>query len=238
MAERDRETGGSRGRAVRGLALALLLIVAQGLAAQERARWITDQLEVDMRRGQGNRFAITRMLPSGTRVELIEADAETGYSRVRTPSGAEGWVLSRFLDSEPPARLRLPEVEARHRTLQQQQSELSDEARALRGERDGLQREISQLQSASAGLEKDLAEIRTVSADALKTAEENRALQARAAAAEQRANELEARNLELTDQGRRNWFLAGAGVLLLGFLLGLVLPRIRWKKKSAWGDRL
>ncbi len=237
MAERRRAAGGPTVRAAGCMGLALLLIV-QGLAAQERERWITDRLEVDMRRGQGTRFAITRMLPAGTRVELLETDAKTGYSRVRAPSGAEGWVLSRFLENERPARLQLPDLEARHLALQQQHAELSDQARELREERDGLQREVAQLKGTAEKLEKDLADIRALSASTLEVAEQNRALSERAASAEQRVGELEARNQELTERGRRSWFLAGAGVLLVGLLLGLLLPRVRWKKKSGWGDRL
>jgi SH3 domain protein len=179
----------------RGLLLLAGLFVAQAVAAQGATRWITDQLEVDMRRGQSNRHAITRMVPTGTAVELIQTDAASGYSRIRTPSGAEGWVLSRFLASQPPARVRATE------------------------------------------LEQQLAEVRAQSADALKIAEQNRELTSRLAAAEERAAGLEARNRELSDQGRRSWFIAGAAVLASGLALGLILPRIRWKKKSSW-DRL
>lgn len=179
----------------RGLLLLAALFVAQAAAAQDATRWITDQLEVDMRRGQSNRHAITRMVPSGTAVELLQADAASGYSRIRTPSGAEGWVLSRFLASQPPARVRASE------------------------------------------LEQKLAEVRAQSADAVKIAEQNRELTSRLAAAEERAAGLEARNRELSDQGRRSWFIASAAVLASGLALGLILPRIRWKKKSSW-DRL
>jgi SH3 domain protein len=180
---------------LRGLLLLTGLFMAQAAAAQGTTRWITDQLEVDMRRGQSNRHAITRMVPTGTAVELIQADAASGYSRIRTPSGAEGWVLSRFLASQPPARVRATE------------------------------------------LEQKLAEVRAQSADALKIAEQNSELTSRLAAAEERAAGLEARNRELSDQGRRSWFIAGAAVLASGLALGLILPRIRWKKKSSW-DRL
>ena len=35
---------------------------------------------------------------------------------------------------------------------------------------------------------------------------------------------------------KRDWFLAGGGVLSLGLILGLVLPRIRWRRKRSWSD--
>lgn len=212
-----------------------LLLVMQGVMAQEGQRWISDQLEVDMRRGQSNRHAITRMVPSGTAVQLVQTDKASGYSRIRTPSGAEGWVLSRYLLAQPPARLRLPELEARFSTLKEQLAALSAELQVVRGERDELQRQVKSLEANGQGLEKQLAEIRALSARTVEVAEQNRVLTARASTAEQRAGELEARNRELMDQGRQGWFIAGAGVLGTGLALGLILPRIRWKKKSSWG---
>ncbi len=208
--------------------------MVQALAAQDRQRWITDQLEVDMRRGQSNRHAIVRMVPSGTRVDVLSTDSSTGYSRIRTPAGAEGWVLSRYLLDQPPARLQLPDLDARFRQIQQQHADLSKEAQALRRERDELERQTRSLASKAQGLEKELVEVRTLSAKTIEVAGQNRTLQERVTVAEQRATDLEARNRELSDQGRRGWFLAGAGVLTGGLVLGLVLPRIRWKKKSSW----
>jgi SH3 domain protein len=35
---------------------------------------------------------------------------------------------------------------------------------------------------------------------------------------------------------RRDWFLAGAGVLAFGLILGLVLPRLKFGRRSRWGD--
>jgi SH3 domain protein len=208
--------------------------MVQALPAQDSQRWITDQLEVDMRRGQSTRHAIIRMVPSATAVTVLQTDAATGYSRIRTPSGAEGWVLSRYLLSQPPARLAMPALEARLASLQQEHAELTKQTQELRRERDELQRQLQGASAKGQALEKDLAEVRELSAGAVDLAEQNRQLTARAGAAEQRAGELEVRNRELSDQGRRSWFLAGAAVLLAGLLLGLVLPRVRWKKKNGW----
>ncbi|MCK6371142.1 MAG: TIGR04211 family SH3 domain-containing protein [Gammaproteobacteria bacterium] len=224
----------------RGAQLALALAVlaaAAGAAAAEATRWISEQLEVDMRRGQSTQHAITRMVPSGTQVELLETNDRSGYSRIRTPSGAEGWVLTRFLQNRPPARTQLPETEARYQELRGQHGQLSDELRELRAERDGLQREVERLSAAERTLEQDLASVRQLSGNALALDEENRDLRSRTAAAEMRIDELSASNQSLVDNNRRSWFLAGAAVLLLGLLLGLLLPRIRWKRKSGW-DRL
>jgi SH3 domain protein len=28
--------------------------------------------------------------------------------------------------------------------------------------------------------------------------------------------------------------MVGAGVIILGMIIGLIIPRIRWRKKSSW----
>lgn len=221
-------------RAMRAaLILAAVAASAQALA-QDSQRWVTDQLEVDMRRGQSNRHAIVRMVPSGTAVELLEEDAASGFSRIRTPSGTEGWVLSRYLQRQPTARLQLPELESRLAALTEKGTDWRSELDKLQVERNDLQRQVRDLDVARSGLQRDLVAVRDAAANTLRIQQENASLASRLAASEQRIAELETANRELSGQSSRNWFMAGGGVLGVGIVLGLVLPRIRWKRRSSW----
>ena len=83
-----------------------LLLGLAGNALAE-VRYVSDTLEITMRSGKGTSYGITRMLRSGTRVEVLEEDKKTGYTHVRTAGGKEGWVLSRFLMKGQAARDRL-----------------------------------------------------------------------------------------------------------------------------------
>ena len=49
--------------------------------------------------------------------------------------------------------------------------------------------------------------------------------------------QLQAANATLASRERRDWFLAGAGAVLIGVLLGLLLPRLRAGRRRSW-DRL
>ena len=45
------------------------------------------------------------------------------------------------------------------------------------------------------------------------------------------------RDFTVLREGRnRDWFIAGAGVLFAGMLLGLIIPRIRWKRRRSWSE--
>ena len=41
---------------------------------------------------------------------------------------------------------------------------------------------------------------------------------------------------EQRTRDQRRWFVTGAGVLLAGLLLGLLLSRLRLRRRSRWGD--
>src|SRR4029453_15472126 len=91
--------------ALRAAFLAASLSAA--LLAWPETLYVSDQFEVPPRTGMTTEHAILRMLPSGTAVEMLETNKEQGYTRVRTASGVEGYMLSRYLMPGPAARDQL-----------------------------------------------------------------------------------------------------------------------------------
>lgn len=198
--------------------------------------WVTDQFEVTMRTGQDKSKAIVRMLKSGTRVERLERPAGSDYSRVRTGSGAEGWVLNRYLLTRPPARITLPDVEQRLQQTQEQRKQLQGQVRALTEERAQLQRQLNQLQNSGEDVQKQLDDVRKLSSNVIQIDDQNKQLRQRLIDNERAVDELKADNSRLASRSNREWFVIGAMVIMFGILVGLILPRIRWRKKSSWGD--
>ena len=228
-----------RGR--RRLPAIWILVCALGLSpletvGQDSNRWVTDRFEVTMRTGKSTQQAIVRMLPSGARVQLIEDDPESGYSLVRTSRGAEGWVLRRYLLDEPPARVTLPGVTDRLRQSDRRRQEAEQELRELREERAQLQRQIGQLEGSADDLQSELTEIRRLSANVVQIEEQNKRLREQLDEQGQLLTELEAENRRFASRANREWFVVGAGVVIVGMLMGLILPRIRWRRKSSWGE--
>ena len=223
-----------------GLARCIVAVLAVFSAlvsqAQDSARWVTDEFEVTMRTGQSTRQSIVRMLASGARVELLGSDPESGYSRVRTRNGTEGWVLSRYLVRSPPARVTLPDTMARLEKADTRRREIEQQLATLKQERDQLQRELASTQQSGDGLQRELSEIRELSANAIELDGQNQRLRKRLLEQEQAIGELQGNNQRLASRSNREWFVVGAGVLIVGMLVGLILPRIRWRRKSSWGD--
>jgi SH3 domain protein len=212
----------------------IVLILLCGVAAAQPARYITDSLRLDARSGPGLENRIVRMLESGTRVEVLEENE--GWSRVLLPGGEEAWILSRFLMDRRAARERLAETEAALEAARGRVAEVQREMEAVRDENAGLRDDHQALQEKAAALDTELRELQTTSAAAVAMRDENAGLKRRATELEKRYRILESDTMRLRDASNRDWFLAGAGVLLGGMVLGLIIPKLRLRRRRSWGE--
>jgi len=210
----------------------LILLPASQVAAQ--SMWVSDEFEVMLRTGPSTNNAIERMLPSGTALEVLERDDETGYTRIRTAAGTEGWVLTRYLMNEPSAREQLATLTNRLTNANAQGSTLTSQLDAVQGEYDAASRSITDLERTNSQLEDELAEIKRTAANVLAVNDQNKQLRDQLANAEIQVATLEQQNRELTGQTTRYWFMTGALVLVVGMILGIWLPRIRWQRRSRY----
>ena len=207
-----------------------------GPAGAESA-WVSDRFEITLRTGPSTSNAIQLMVSSGTELEIIEQDSETGYTRVRTRGGTEGWVLSRYLMDEPPAREQLATLTGELTNAESRGSSLNSQLGAIRSQYDDATQRIANLERDKSRIEQDLADIKRTSANVVAIDEQNKEFRQQLAAAEIRVATMEQENRELMSQTARYWFMTGALVLTIGFILGLWLPRIRWQRRSGY-DRL
>lgn len=213
-------------------AIALAATLTPATAAE--SRYISDQFEITLRTGASLQNAITRMLPSGLAVELLETDSDTGYSRVRTADGTEGWVITRYLMSTPSARTQLAEARRQVNAsreevaaIQEQMTALNEEKTALTQTRDRLNRELQAAQQ-------ELARIKRTAGKAMEIDEERQQLKQYVRNLERDLQTLRTESEDLRDRSARDWFMVGAAVLLLGILTGAILARMRGRRRSGW----
>lgn len=210
----------------------VLCIVASTAFAQ--TRYASDQLEVPMRTGKATKFRILRMLPSGTSLQVLEKDSASGYTKVRAPGGVEGWVLTRYLMDTPSARDRLASAEKELARLELENRKLTGSFGDLQTQKGNTDQQVNTLTKDNRRLSQELEELHRTASSALAIDAENKALKTHIATYERKLQALQQENEGLKDRTARDWFMVGAGVILLGMIIGLIIPRIRWKKKSSW----
>lgn len=204
---------------MRAFAILLFLTLLPSVTMAE-TRFV--EVEVTLRTGQGTGFSIVRMVRSGTPVEILQQDPGSGYTRVRMPGGTEGWVLTRYLTDNPVGAEQLV-------TAQQRIDQMQRENRQLVEERDRYLKEAD-------SLAEELARLKDLSSNALALEDANQQLRTTVARHEETIGRLQKDNERLASRTRRDWFVAGAGVLVIGIVLGVVLPRIRWRRRRSWSD--
>ena len=94
--------------------------------------YITDSVDIPMRSAnkiQSNPSNLVRMLPSDTKLQLLTTDS--GWSQVVTANGTVGWVVSRYVTSTTPARVKLEAREQLIKSLVKQNKKLRVELETM-----------------------------------------------------------------------------------------------------------
>lgn len=198
-------------------------------------RYVSDELQITLRNGQGVKFAIKRMLTSGAKLSILET-ANTGYSKVRAPGGTEGWVLTRYLSNSPSARNRVASSEQKAANLELELAKAKEEILSLSSQNDSAGTSNMTLTETSQRLKKELDDLKKTASNAVALDNENRQLKEKIQQTDHKMQSLVIENSALKDNEAKNWFLIGAAVLFGGIILGLILPKLRLQRKNSWGN--
>ena len=199
-----------------------LLMLAAGAAASS-TRYVSDELVITMRAGTSTQHQIVRSLKAGTQVEVLETDKPSGYSHVQLQNGTKGWVLTRYLTHQPIARDRIKQIEQELQQLRASTQTLTAEAEAA-----------ATLRKQNETLNQELTLIRNTANNALALSRENQILKTELIRLETELQTVQQENVVLKDRSARDWFIAGAGLTLLGIGIGLIAPKMRSRRKSGW----
>ncbi|MDR4516274.1 MAG: TIGR04211 family SH3 domain-containing protein [Nitrosomonas sp.] len=210
-------------------------LIISTLAAAEQ-RYVTDYFEITLRTGPSGNHTIQRMIKSGAALEVIEQNEENGYSKVRTNGGIEGWVLSRYLMREPAARVQLENLVKQITSKEPQSSSIRNQLNLIKTEYDNVKNRILHLENEKKQLQDRLNEIKSTAANVLAIDAENKQMHQKFVEAKSELKTLQEHYGALDKSNEREWFITGAMVMLGGLVLGLIIPKIRWRRRSRYSD--
>ncbi|MEE9571272.1 MAG: TIGR04211 family SH3 domain-containing protein, partial [Gammaproteobacteria bacterium] len=154
-----------------------LILVATSVAGQ--TRYVSDQLVITVRTGASTENAIIANLVSGDAIEVLQADPESGYSRIRTESGTEGWVLSRYLIEIPISQDRLVITERDLAEAQVRIATLDRSVATLTEDLEVTSRRLEEAETANVALTTELTDIREASENVLAIRDQNESVRRR-----------------------------------------------------------
>jgi SH3 domain protein len=194
--------------------------------------YVKPSTEVPIRSGQGTEYKILSVVPDGLMVELLEEDES--WARVRTPGGTEGWMLKRYLSSEPPLseivenlRTRSNELAAKEEETSRRYDELAAAYTQMEQEYNACLAERDELREKYLLLQQDTADVVRIKNNLEKADRKVNEVMEELAAVQQE-------NDNLKNSIAVKWFMAGGGVLLLGWLIGMMTGRSRKRRSSLY----
>ena len=220
------------------LGFAVLALLFHGFppSVQAKTGYVSDMLILTFREGPSKSFPVTKSLPSDT--PLIVMGEQDGYLHVQLSSGETGWVEKQYVVYDPPKSTVIEqltkqnqalekEIEALQATHEEYKNQITQQSEASEGQTSAMAAELKELQEKNKTLEQDLAAAREKyntlveqSGDIHQIVKQNEILTKEN---KKLANDIAALEDQTSHQfktGMIKWFLAGVGVLLLGWLLG------------------
>ena len=210
----------------------VFFIVLFSTLVHAETMYVADIIKITVRTGPGIAHKIVAMIKSDEKVEVlkpggIEEGPEKDWSLVRLTNGKEGWVLNRFLKSKEPDRLILDRLKKKHDVLKKQAVSTIEENKVYKKENKKLNSELKTNKEISSEIKSSYEALKKESAEFLELKSNYEKTSSKLIEQTKKATKLEEELTSLLLHQNIKWFLSGAGVLLLGFVIGFSTKRQR-----------
>ncbi len=208
-----------------GLIVVMLLVLFYATGAWAETRYVSDRLVITVREGMGNEYRVVKTIPSDTAVDVL--DEQGRYLRVRLADGIEGYVLKQYISRTVPkttviAKLK-QDVAALEKKLADRHgsvSTLSESNAQLEESLIQTRRELEQAQQTLQQIQKAYSELQDKAENVVLIDKERQQLKKEFAQLSEKTQHLEQQNAEVLNTAMIKWFVAGGGVLFVGWVAG------------------
>ncbi len=211
-----------------------LLCISTSVSA--KTVYVTDNMKYTLRSSESNRSKILKMLPSGTALTLLKESPTTFYSRVRTEGGVEGFILTRHTLNKPISRWYLDEANKNLEALQKEFDVASKELGLLKGNNNKTLSSNQTISLERDKLSKELTDLQQTAANAVQLKHDRDQSRKKIISLSNELKEVSHENQMLKDSANQDWFLYGGLLALFGVILGFILPKLSWHRKTSNWD--
>ncbi len=218
--------------------LILLTLLSTPLLAEETV-YVSDVLYVPLRSGASIEYRIINAaLKSGTKLARLEQSEDGVWSKVRIgngPDAVEGWIRNQYVAREMTSQLKLTLVETKLARSKKQSAKFKALNKQLKKENSALTRKGNQVSQSKSQISRELDALKQLSSGAVELDKNYQELLQKHEVTQTQRDSLIAENVQLKGDQSLSFMLYGAGILLLGVFLSIVLPALKPKKGySEW----
>ena len=195
----------------------ILFIIGATAICHAQTAYVSDMLILTFRQGPGPGYPVISALKSDTPLTIIKES--NGYLKVELSSGEQGWVDKKYVVTDPPKSIIIDRLKKENATLKDKISTLTEQTDQIALEQ--LKKENQTLTQNLEILKTQYAALKTASANITGTLKENEGLKTRNASLSAALAQQKEESGFMFKTGMIKWFLAGVGVLLLGWVIGL-----------------
>lgn len=204
--------------------IAILLVLLPAVVHAEK-KYINDLLEITLRTGQGIDHKIIEIVKSGQMVEVLKPGDQ--WTKIRRLNGTEGWVVSRFLTSNKPNILLLKELQEKHEAIVIRTDSQLEEIAKLQEDNKELRSKLTVSAKTLNDLNNSYETLKKESGEFLQFKSNYNKATAQLTKQKQKIQKYEEELSKLEQRQIFRWIFTGAGILFLGFLIGLSGKRQR-----------
>ena len=217
--------------------LIMFIICLLPVTGVAKIGYVSDTLLLTFRQGPGNSYAVIKTLPSNTPVKILEEN--NNYYKVElTASNEIGWVDKKFIIFTLPKTLMVDKLKTRNKNLENKITALQESIHNLKGKLSTIEQNFSQtkneleksLKSALkeknikidmlSGSEKKYNTLIEKSKNIQKIVKENKQFKDQNQNLSDELASIKNKHRNFFKTAMIKWFLTGAGVLFLGWIIG------------------
>ncbi len=204
----------------------LSFITTFPLLAFAETAYITERLEVPVRSGETRDHRIIRYLQAGSQIEVLKTYG-TGYSQIKDERGREGFVLGRYLVDQAPSFVITGRLEAQIAEQKKTIKRLRQDVNALTAQNKSAGTTVKKIKEQLAQKEAEFNQFVATAGDSITLRERLLTLETERQVLLSNNETLRAEKLAVGDDSSKTWFALGALTLAIGWLVGLLMPRVR-----------
>ena len=191
--------------------------------------YVTDEFEITMRTGRSIENKVIALLPSGTKLHVIKE--QDNWILVKSPTDKEGWILKRYVSVETP-KIMLAQLQEKYQEASKQLEMETEKALTFEKENKELQGDLTTIQGRFENVNKEYTNLINESKDFLTLKKNHTSSVAKLRNATSELKQLRKENKDLRLSNNIKWFLSGAGVMFVSWLIGYIMGKISRRSRK------